>query len=63
MEKMAGWEMLLLGAIALLVLLWVGPGIKPLMEQSRQAENRDWAGLLIPIALVILFVLFLIKLV
>jgi hypothetical protein len=33
------------------------------MEQSRQAENRDWAGLLIPIALVILFVLFLIKLV
>jgi len=63
MEKMAGWEMLLLGAIALLVLLWVGPGIKSLMEQSRQAENRDWAGLLIPIALVILFVLFLIKLV
>jgi hypothetical protein len=63
MEKMAGWEMLLLGAIALLVLLWVGPGIKPLMEQSRQAENRDWAGLLIPIVVVILFVLFLIKLV
>ena len=63
MEEMAGWEMLLLGAIALLVLLWFGPGIKPLMEQSRQAENRDWAGLLIPIALVILFVLFLIKLV
>ncbi|MDH3527255.1 MAG: hypothetical protein OEN52_02815 [Gammaproteobacteria bacterium] len=63
MEKMAGWEMLLLGAIALLVLLWVGPGIKPLMEQSRQAKNRDWAGLLLPIVLVILFVLFLIKLV
>jgi hypothetical protein len=63
MEKMAGWEMLLLGAVALLVLLWVAPGIKPLMEQSRQAENRDWAGLLLPIALVILFVLFLIMLV
>jgi hypothetical protein len=63
MEKMAGWEMLLLGAVALLVLLWVAPGIKPLMEQSRRAENRDWAGLLLPIALVILFVLFLIMLV
>ncbi len=63
MEKMAGWEMLLLGAVALLVLLWVAPGIKPLMEQSRQAENRDWAGLLLPIALVVLFVLFLIMLV
>jgi hypothetical protein len=63
MEKMAGWEMLLLGAVALLVLLWVAPGIKPLMEQSRQAEHRDWAGLLLPIALVILFVLFLIMLV
>jgi hypothetical protein len=63
MEKMAGWEMLLLGAIALLVLFWVGPGIKPLLEQSRRAENRDWAGVLIPIVLVILFVLLLIKLV
>jgi hypothetical protein len=63
MEKMAGWEMLLLGAVALMVLLWVAPGIKPLMEQSRKAENRDWAGLLLPIALVILFVLLLIMLV
>jgi heme/copper-type cytochrome/quinol oxidase subunit 2 len=63
MEKMSGWEMLLMGAVVLLVLLWIGPGIKPLMEQSRRAESRDWAGLLLPIALVILFVLFLIMLV
>jgi hypothetical protein len=55
--------MVLLGAIVVLVLLWFGPGVKTLLEQSRQAENRDWQGLLIPLALVILFVLLLISLV
>jgi len=60
---MSTWEMLLLGAIALGVLFWVGPGIKGMLEQSRQAKERDWAGFLVPILLVILFVIFLIKMV
>jgi len=63
MENMSTWEMLLLGAIALGVLFWVGPGIKGMLEQSRQAKERDWAGFLVPILLVILFVIFLIKMV
>ena len=55
--------MVLLGALVLLVLLWTRPGIKALLEQSRQAEERDWQGLLIPLIFVGLFVLFLISLV
>jgi hypothetical protein len=63
MQQLSTWEMLLLGALVLLVLFWFGPGIKATLEKSRQAESRDWAGFLLPIVLVILFVLFLIKLV
>ena len=53
---MSTWEMLLLGVLILLVLFWM-------LEKSRQAEERNWAGFLLPIALVILFVLFLINMV
>lgn len=62
MEAMSTWEMVLVGALVVLVLFWIGPGIKPMLEQSRQAE-KDWAGLLIPIIAVILFVLLLISMV
>ncbi|MGB5540787.1 MAG: hypothetical protein WBO37_11905 [Gammaproteobacteria bacterium] len=63
MQQPSTWEMLLLGVLVLVVLFWFGPGIKATIEKSRQAESRDWAGFLLPIALVILFVLFLIMLV
>ncbi len=63
MQEMSTWEMVLLGAITVLVLLWFGPGVKTLLEQSRQAEHRDWRGVLVPIALVVLFVLLLISMV
>ncbi len=62
MEAMSTWEMVLVGALVVLVLFWISPGIKPMLEQSRQAE-KDWAGLLIPIIAVILFVLLLISMV
>ncbi|MGB5607280.1 MAG: hypothetical protein WBN51_12235 [Gammaproteobacteria bacterium] len=63
MEQMSAWEMVLLGAIALGVLIWAGPGVKAMLEQSRNAEHRDWSGFLIPIVIVILFVFFLISVV
>jgi len=62
MEEMSTWEMVLVGALVVLVLFWIGPGIKPMLEQSRQAE-KDWAGLLLPIIAVILFVILLISMV
>ncbi|NKB62364.1 MAG: hypothetical protein GKR95_09620 [Gammaproteobacteria bacterium] len=56
---MGTWESLALGAIALLIIFWVFPGIRPAMEKSEKAE-KDWKGLLIPIAGVVLFIFFLI---
>ncbi|MGD8312337.1 MAG: hypothetical protein PVJ66_07045 [Gammaproteobacteria bacterium] len=63
MNEMSTWEMLLLGVMVVLVLFWIGPGIKATFEQSRQAEERDWRAVLIPLAIVILFVFLLIKMV
>ncbi|MGB5439672.1 MAG: hypothetical protein WBN57_12380 [Gammaproteobacteria bacterium] len=63
MEQMSTWEMLLLGAVVVMVLFWLGPGVKASLEQSRKAEKKDWAGVLFPVALVILFVILLIKMV
>jgi len=63
MQNLSTWEMVLMAAIALLVLFWAGPGVKAMLEQSRQAKERDWAGLLVPLLLVVAFVLLLMKLV
>ena len=63
MQTMSTWEMVLLGALALLVLFWAGPGVKAMLEKSRQAEERDWAGLLVPLLLVVAFIILLMKMV
>jgi hypothetical protein len=63
MEQLSTFEMIMLGAVALGVLFWAGPGVKAMLEQSRQAENKDWAGALLPIIIVVIFVLLLIKMV
>lgn len=54
------WEQLLLGALGLGIFFLFRPGIKRAMEQSRQAENKDWKGALFPIGLVVAFVVLLI---
>jgi hypothetical protein len=62
MEPLSTWENLLLGAVAILVIFWMSPGIQASIEKSKTAK-ADWPGLLIPLALVILFVLFLVSMV
>jgi hypothetical protein len=59
---METWEQLALGAIIVLILLWQGPAM---LRASKEAPDgpKDWAGVLVPIALVVLFVLFLISMV
>jgi hypothetical protein len=52
------WEQIALGAAGLLIIFWFRPGIKAALEQSKNAE-KDWPGLLLPIAAVVLFVVFL----
>ena len=61
METAAGWEILLGGLAALLVILWFQPGVKAAIERSRTAK-KDWPAALIPLGLVVLFVLLLIQL-
>ncbi len=59
MEQPSTWQMLLYGGIALLVIFWFRPGIKAAMARSREAE-KDWPAVLVPIAIVVLFVAFLV---
>jgi len=54
------WEQILLGIAALLLVLFFWPGVKVAMDRSRQAENKDWQGALVPIGLVVLFIIVLI---
>ena len=56
--EMETWEQVLIGVFGLLVLLWFFPGIKPMLEKSKEA-SKDWAGLLIPIGMVVALVIFL----
>ena len=62
MQTFSNWESILLGAVVILVIFWMRPGIKAAMAQSREAKS-DWAGLLVPMALVAMFVIFLIMMV
>jgi hypothetical protein len=62
MATFSTWENLLLGAMVLLVIFWMGPGIKASIERSRKAKP-DWSGLLMPLGFVVLLVIFLIAMV
>jgi hypothetical protein len=55
------WTAILLAIMVLIILFRSGPGVRALLERSRQAEQRDWSGFLLPIVLVVLFVLLLLK--
>ena len=58
---MNSWEQILLGMVAVIVTLLFWPGVKKALEQSKNVENSDWKGALIPIAIVVLFIMFLIS--
>jgi len=62
MTELATWEIILIGLIAALVIFWWRPGIKATLEQSRKAP-KDWAGALLPLGLVVLFVILLLAIV
>lgn len=57
---MAIWEQVLLGIGALVLLFFFWPGARAAMQKSREAENPDWKGALLPIGVVILFVILLV---
>jgi len=60
MNEMSMWEQIAIVLLAVGVIFLFRPGIKRAMEESRQAEEKDWKSVLIPIGFVVLFVIFLI---
>jgi hypothetical protein len=60
MNQMPVLGQVLIAVVPVLVVLWVRPGLKAALRQSRQAQHKDWQGLQLPLGLVILFVLLLI---
>lgn len=52
----ATWELLILGALVILLLFWFRPGLKQAFRKSREADNKDWMAALIPLAIVAAFV-------
>ena len=56
------WENIFVGLMAVGLIFWMRPGIKASVERSKEAES-DWMGFLLPIAAVIIFVVFLITMV
>ncbi len=57
------WEQILLGAAALLILLFFGPGANRALKNAPQGNSNDWMAVAKPIAVVVLFVIVLIALV
>ena len=56
------WEKLLVGILGLGLLVLFLPRIRSMFRESRDAP-KDWQGVLVPIALVVLFVIVLTQLV
>lgn len=63
MEPLAGWEKILVGALAAVLVVWLWPGLRAAVQRSREARERDWGAALLPLAAVVLFVLLLVALV
>ena len=57
------WMKLLYASALILMLVYLIPRAKQMMEVSAQAENKDWKGVVIPLVAVVVFVVFLISLV
>ncbi len=56
------WESLTLILLGLAVTFWWWPGLKHSIQASKGAP-RDWPAVLLPLALVVIFVLFLLSVV
>lgn len=62
MQPLGMWEQIFLAALVIVLLVWTGPGIKASFEKSKTAQTKDWLGVAVPLAVVVLFVVILIML-
>ena len=56
------WEIIAVGAVVVVVLFLFRPGLKETFRKSKEAENKDWTGVIVPLGLVVLFVILLLYL-
>jgi hypothetical protein len=49
MNQMPILEQVLIVVVTVLVVLWVRPGLKAALKQSRQTQHKDWQSLLLPL--------------
>ncbi len=57
MRELSGWEMLLGGALLIFLLWRWRPARRDNPQNDHQDRERDWAGFLLPILLVVFLVL------
>jgi hypothetical protein len=62
MQSYAWWENVILGALVLMVVLWMQSGAKSALQRSKNIP-ADWGSVLLPLGFVVLFVIFLIVMV
>lgn len=58
MGDVATWEKVVVAILAIGLVIWLYPSLKQSMARSKEAE-KDWKGILIPLGVVVLFVVFL----
>ena len=56
------WAQLLGVVMGIVLVIFMWPSAKAAMQRSREVENPDWMGALVPIAIVVVFVIVLIAL-
>lgn len=54
------WEQLLAAAAVLLMLFFIAPSIKPMMEKSKNAEEKHWGTVALLVLVLLAFVMLMI---
>ncbi|MGV0006205.1 MAG: hypothetical protein ACNYPG_06240 [Candidatus Porifericomitaceae bacterium WSBS_2022_MAG_OTU9] len=57
---MQTFEIILAITLAGAVLYFFLPGARQMLQESKEAKDKDWAGFLIPVVVVIVFVMLLV---
>lgn len=56
------WQQILLGGLAVVLVLWLGPGVKRMVEESPRGSRDDWIAVLKPLTAVVVFIVLLVLL-
>jgi len=54
------WQQLLMAAAGLLMLFYIAPSIKPMLEKSKNAEEKHWGSVALLAIVLVAFVLLMI---